>query len=283
MIAPFLQKHPFLKSVEAVEYYAVFDGYPGSYEIQGNLLETIAFNVLAQRDELQQAYAFLDEKTNRLLRRLAIGDRKHYKALLKENIGQKEGATILKELYDRGIILKEQTMEAPLRSYPKQRIKKSLRNYVVEDKIRFQSNFDRFWFTFCALEDDERVVMDDIKRYFDQYVSYTYEEVSCDFINQAYPCAVRAQSYWDRYVELDIFAVLKDGKVIIGECKWKNHRVSANVLINLKKKCEKIGLEPDSYLLFSKSGFSNGLKSTKDKDVVLYDVEDVIGFLQTCK
>ena len=70
------------------------------------------------------------KRIEKLLRRLAIGDRKQYKALLKEGIGQKEGSFIYQRLYESGIIVKEFSSESPVRSSPKEKIKKNLRHYI---------------------------------------------------------------------------------------------------------------------------------------------------------
>ena len=218
---------------------------------------------------------FQQQRAEKLLRRLAIGDRKQYKALLKEEIGQKEGSFIYQRLYESGVILKEFSVEPPLRSYPKEKIKKNLRHYVKEDKVRFSSNFDRFWYTFCIKYDEPDAIMEDIKMYFEKYVSYTYEELSCELIEHLYRCK-RPQSYWNKRVEFDLIAYLPDGRMMVGECKWKNHRVIGKELIKLREKCDKVGLEPDIFALFSKNGYSKNMKKEIADDVLLFDLDDLM-------
>jgi len=68
-------------------------------------------------------------------------------------------------------------------------------------------------------------------------------------------------SYWDKNSEFDILAKSADGTVIIGECKYKNRKVSGNELHKLKQKIKQSNLKVDRFALFSKSGFSNSLMS----------------------
>ena len=79
-------------------------------------------------------------------------------------------------------------------------------------------------------------------------------------------------TYWDRDNEYDLYAVTENNKVIVGECKYKDRRVCKSELTKLQKKCEQSNLQPDIYLLASKSGFSKELESMKDR-VILYDMD----------
>ena len=62
--------------------------------------------------------------------------------------------------------------------------------------------------------------------------------------------------------------------MIAGECKWKNQRISKNILNKLEKKCEVGNLKVDYYALFSKSGFSNELLRNRPDNLLLFDSND---------
>jgi UDP-N-acetylglucosamine enolpyruvyl transferase len=81
-------------------------------------------------------------------------------------------------------------------------------------------------------------------------------------------------SYWDVNSEFDILAKTIEGKRVVGECKYKNRRVCKSELTKLKQKAEVSGLNADTYALFSKSGFSNELLNSGDRDLLLFELED---------
>ncbi|HHO65228.1 MAG TPA: hypothetical protein ENJ71_01770, partial [Epsilonproteobacteria bacterium] len=82
-------------------------------------------------------------------------------------------------------------------------------------------------------------------------------------------------SYWDQYSEFDILAVTRDKKLILGECKYKDRKICKNELNKLKDKALQSGIPVDLYALFSKSGFSNELLGMKDKNLLLFDLNDL--------
>ncbi len=62
------------------------------------------------------------------------------------SLGDSLGRDILEEFSSLDIITFEPSREAPLRKYPAQRLKRHLRSYVIEPKVRFNTPFLNFWF-----------------------------------------------------------------------------------------------------------------------------------------
>jgi len=60
------------------------------------------------------------------------------------------GRGILSDLGNLDIVFLEKSREMPLKLYPNQKVKKSLRSYHIEPKVRFKIPFLRFWFGFVA-------------------------------------------------------------------------------------------------------------------------------------
>ncbi|HIE34799.1 MAG TPA: hypothetical protein EYP79_01195, partial [Campylobacterales bacterium] len=161
------------------------------------------------------------------------------------------------------ILKKEYSREKPIKkSNPKEKLKKSLRRYKISHKIRFQKPFLRFWFRYIEpnIKDLEnckfKKVIKIIQNDFDNFVSLTYEELSNELIKERFKDIDSSGSYWDIKIELDILASLKDNKIVVGECKWKNSKICKKTLTSLKKKCKISNIEADFFALFSKSGFS---------------------------
>lgn len=214
--------------------------------------------------------------------RLCLGDRKNYTVYKKENISQSKGRMLYKSLFEKHIIIKELSREKPLREFQGQVIKKSLRHYSIQDKIHFTDNFTRFWFTFIAphlnnsLHVDKEKLLKDISNTIGSYISLTFEELSNQLIAQKYDerNIIHSGSYWDKNIEIDLLVETKDGIMIAGESKWKNRKVCKNVLNILQKKCERVELNINQFVLFSKSGFSKELNSLKQEDILLLELKD---------
>ena len=81
-------------------------------------------------------------------------------------------------------------------------------------------------------------------------------------------------NYWDKHSEFDIWATHKDGRKILGECKYTNRRVCKSELSKLRQKAETSALKVDTFALFSKNGFSNELRNCTSKDLLLFELED---------
>ncbi len=270
----------YLSIKELIEYYAVFDGY-GRLDLlkgQETLLENIEENILKRYDKLYISFIFDkdQEDIEKLLYRIAVGNRKIY-SIYKDDISYFHGTSLYKTLFVDGIISKEHSREKPIKKEPYMRLKKELRRYQVEDKIKFSKGFYRFWFTFIAPNSDliqkgeYKEVLEVIKKGLDKYVSFAFEELSNRLISKEF--GVQSMSYWDRSIELDLLAKTNDEKIVVGECKWKNQKVSKNVLNKLKKKSKLSGLNVDFFALFSKNGFSNELLKSRDDTLLLYDLD----------
>ena len=272
-------KHlPYLNMEELISYFCVFDGY---YDLNRltryeTLLENIEINILQDYHNLKKSFDYPKDVSSTLYR-LAIGSRKHYS--IYKDLSKERGKQAYIYLFENDIIKKEFSRETPIIRLPKQSLKKELRGYKIEDKIRFSKEFVRFWFTFIYpnkedLEKDKyNRTLDYIKENLDHYISTFFEELSNLLIEDIYSTRfIDSGSYWDREVEIDLFVRLKNGQNILGECKWKNHRVNKNILNKLKKVTQKADLKADKFALFSKSGFSNELLKSNEKDLLLYDL-----------
>ncbi len=219
-----------------------------------------------------------------LLRAVASGDGKLYSALHKARISETIGETLVEELCDADVLYREESREAPLKRYPKQKIKKSLRHYRIQDKLRFRKPFLRFWFGFV-----EPFRTELLSGEYDGFVAHylerkerlnalVFEQLSDAFLGNYFassdPLVVRG-SYWDKENEFDILAVSESGKVIVGECKYKDRKVCKNELNKLQAKALRSGIKADVYALFSKVGFSNELLGMKSEQLLLFDLGDL--------
>lgn len=274
----FYRSLPHLAPQDFVEYFSVFEGFlPPLKDVNlpiREAIDTLIFNHLdALRPRMEGG---LSPQAKAVLMRLAKGDRKMHSITKKESISQLQGRSIYKQLFEAGLIQKEKSRELPLKTHPKQRLKKSLRHYQVEDKIHFSSQFARFWFTFVAPHVDLASMQRHLDFGFESYVSLAFELLSQSllFHDLAPLEVVHKGSYWDKRHEIDLLLEVEDGRIIAGESKWKNRKVCKNILNALERKCDRAALHVTHFVLFSKSGFSKELERSQDARVWLYDLSE---------
>lgn len=164
------------------------------------------------------------------------------------------------------------------------REKKSKRSvYAVADE------FLRFWFRFVepnrsGIEQAPEVVLENrILPDLDQFVSATFEDICEEALwelsrNEQLDHAYGAIGRW-WYGEQEIDLVGLDEKTpaaIFGECKWTDAPVGTKLAEDLSSKTDEVrwknGEREETYALFSKSGFEDGLRDRLDDNWYLFDL-----------
>jgi len=280
----FHEKYNYLTAQESIEFYSIFQGHPflKFIDFDGNLFEMIEKFILERIEDLKPYFIYdsnldFQHDLESILYRLSIGDRKSYTVYKKENISQGRGRMLYKALFEKNVIKKEKTRERPKREFKGQLIKKHLRHYDIQDKIHFCSCFTRFWFTFIyPYTQTKKEILTNISSSLEQYISLDFEALSLELIEHKLgkDQVKSSGSYWDKKMEIDVLIETKNGTIIAGESKWKNHRISKKTLNYLIRKCERAYFNVDKFVLFSKSGFTKELTSLKSDTVSLYTLKD---------
>ena len=113
-----------------------------------------------------------------------------------------------------------------------------------------------------------------IKADFNAYAGLGFEILSKELLAKYLNLEIsQISSFWNKEVEIDIYAKF-ESFCVAGECKYKERKISKNVLNELMLKCEKARLAPDLLALFSKSGFSGELRNLKSDKILLFSLED---------
>ena len=266
--------------------FSVFGGVEESLELDffDDVSSIIRFNFVEKYrvlNELISPSYIIEEPYRFLLVAIARGDGRLSNVFRKARVGETLGLSLLEELVELGIVEFEDSREPALKKYPNQKLEKSLRSYKIEPKIRFKQPFHRFWFGFVEPYHKE-LILGDSKRFFENFEqhfsrlhSFVFEQLSQELLNVHFKNQLIVNgNYWDIHSEFDIWATHKDGKHILGECKYTNRRVCKSELSKLKHKAETSGLSVDIFALFSKSGFSNELKNLDEKTLLLFELED---------
>jgi hypothetical protein len=173
--------------------------------------------------------------------------------------------------------------QAPIRAHPKHLLKKHLRGYRIEAKVRFVRPFERFWFGFvapyrAALSGGKGLhFTENFAQHKERAYSLVFEQLSMQLLSDYYQTkdpVISQGSFWDHHSEFDILSVTRSGKVILGECKYTSRKVTKKELTKLKEKALHSGIRVDVYVLFSKSGFSKELLSEASQTLLLFELKE---------
>ena len=273
-----------------IEYFSVFGGLGWQIDIDTPLEELIETEILDNFGHLHNQIIELTTQEPpyiKLLTTLARGDRRIFSAFNKSGVSNLYGGLSLKHLQNTGVLEAEYSREEPVSVKNGQKKKREIARHRISHKMRFTSPFLRFWFYFISpmrahIEKGEYAkVIENFKTHHQSFVGYTFEELSNEMMKKklSYLHLIDSGSYWDRHVEIDLMARSADGRLIVGECKWKNHKMNKKELNKLLEKCERINLTADIVCLFSKRGFSKELDSMRSESLLLYsdrDFEDLL-------
>jgi len=269
-----------------IEYFAVFGGLGWDIDttkpITVLIEELILKNFSILNDKITQL-TLGEENNKRLLRALAVGDRRIFSAFNRAGLNNGNGGAALNYLQEKGLISIEYSREEPARSLnPNGKLKREIARHRISHKVLFSQPFIRFWFYFIAphtkdiLENDYENLFKDFAIKQNSYTSLVFEELSEVLLNYHIREAqiISSGSYWDANIEIDILTVTDKESIYVGECKWTNHKVNKKEYHKLKEKCEKLDITPTQILFFSKRGFSKELNSMQGPNLALYSCDD---------
>lgn len=200
-----------------------------------------------------------------------MGDAQTHTAYKRANVSKEVGDKAIEELCEIGIIRVEKSKKI-FTSWDEDDGKK------VSNKLYFASPFLRFWFAFVSplFQSVRDGNFDEVRQRFEnrqsEFVQLPFAQLSHEFLklNEKDDKIKEIGTYWDNNLELDIYAKTEDGKVVVGTCKYINSKLKKSVLTNLQESCKNAKIDADIFVIFSKNGFSNELKSLKGDNLKLY-------------
>ncbi len=269
-----------------IEYFACFGGLEGSIEIDpfGSLEESVVSVYMEHFEEISELISpsyLLEEPFRDILIATARGDGKLFNVFKRAKLPETIGGAVVNQIVRRGILKMEKSREEPTPKLNKQPIKKELRGYRIQPKVRFIEPFHRFWFGFVEpyrhTQNRERIFLENFKKYRDKTVSIIFEQLSNQLLAEIFKTKdpiISQGNFWDRKSEFDLLCYTKSGEVILGECKFRGKKICKNELNKLKEKAKNSNIKVDKFALFSKNGFSIELKSSRDDNLLLFDLDD---------
>ena len=271
--------------VELIEIYSVIGGIPfyaRFFDHKKSLKENIKRKILKKGEVLYSEVDFLlreefkePRSYSPILLAIASGNHKFGKISAQTGMDKSNLTKYLSILDHLGIVYRE----VPVTERYPHKSKKGL--YFICDP------FINFWFHFVwpnlrhlEMERIDFVWREKIEPEFDHYVSMNCEKVISNALDDIGGDILsgyeRIGRYWDKDVEIDILATDDKGRnALLGEIKWTRNPVGIRVLKDLKEKAEKIDVLKDSrksFLLVSKSGFTQRLQEMTDERLSLLDL-----------
>jgi len=276
-----------------IEYFSVFGGLGWDIDTSKpitQLIESVILENFALLNEKMQELTLNESNNKRLLRALAVGDRRIFSSFRRAGLNNGNGGAALNYLQEKGLITIEYSREEPAKSLnPNGKLKREVARHRISHKVLFTQPFIRFWFYFIAphtkdiIENNYEKLFTDFAIRQNSYTSLVFEELSEILLNYHIRDAqiLSSGSYWDANIEIDILTVTDNEKTYVAECKWTNHKITKKELHKLEQKCQQLDIEPYQIALFAKRGFSKELKSLASKKLALYSAEDFNALLKS--
>jgi hypothetical protein len=269
-----------------IDYFSVFGGLGWDVDTTKPITSLIIELILENFEMIHEKIDELtlgDSNNKRLLRALAVGDRRIFSAFNRAGLNNGNGGAALNYLQEKGLIQIEYSREkSPKESNPHGKLKREEARRRISHKVLFTQPFVRFWFYFIVphAKDIKANNYDNLIKDFqtrqNSYTSLVFEELSELLLNYNLRDAqiLSSGSYWDAKIEIDILTITQNSQIYVAECKWTNHIVNKKELHKLLDKCQILNIQPTQVIFFSKRGFSKELMQLKGKDLALYSCED---------
>jgi hypothetical protein len=271
-----------------LEYFAFFGGFESKLNLDffDDFDEVILHNVVLNYNDTRELISpsyLMESPYREIMIAIAKGDGKLLNIFRRAKVSEVFGKEIIMQLKELEIIDIEKSRETPLKTHPKQKIKKHLRSYRIQSKVRFKEPFFRFWFGFVEPYHRELKLgktdrfWTNYHKHYDRCVSLAFEQLSnslLEIYQNSIDPLVEKGGFWDQHSEFDILATTQSGKTILGECKYKSRKICKSELTKLKEKATLSNITVDTYALFSLSGFSNELLQSSDRDLLLFEAKD---------
>lgn len=265
---------------EAIEYFAVFGGMGWTVDTDIPLDEMIEDKVLKNYRYIHGDLTKITQSNkihHALLSALATGDRREHSAFKKAQVGRAQGEESIDFLVENDLLDRDKPQAKPLNEKEE-----------VSDKLLFTLPFMRFWFASVSpyyktiKEGDFKEFETALTNREQGFSNFIYERLVMELIKQSFKDdpIIKIGSYWDQTHEIDILAKTKSGKVIAGTWKISKSKAKKSDLTKLKESCKEADLKADIFIIFSKSGFSNELKSEKGEGLKLFALKNLNSLIQ---
>ena len=274
----FYKEHNSKNFEDAIEKFAIFGG------VSWGVIDTSKPSYELIEKLILDDYSYIRNDINEittgaplyhsLLSAIAMGDGNTHSSYKRAKIDKELGDKTVKELVERGIIYMEK---------PKKEFTSWAENEQIDNKLYFSTPFLRFWFAFVSplfkgiKNNDYSEVKQRWQNREKEFTNLIFTQLSHELIKELFKQSDEIKeisSFWNRNINLDIYATTKSGKKVIGSCKYTNSKVKKSELNKIQTLCTEANIKADIFAILTKKGFSNELKSLKGDNLKLYTLKN---------
>ena len=282
---------PQCKADDVFRGYAVLGGIPYFWQDinpQRSLTENLASNLLREsgflNDEAQSVLRqeFRDPSTyNAILQAIAFGATSRHEIAQKSLADTRNLSKYLTVLEDMDLIEREFSVFSGAGDL----------SNASRGLYRISDHYLKFWFRFLSKNPVPIMTRAEalsewhalVEPFFAEFASGAFEEVCQQYLvrlryaGQLHFRPTEMGRWWAKNVEIDIVGADHERRhCLVGECKYRNEKVTLKVLRSLQAKCAHLPVRDETvfdYWLFSRSGFDDALKALAERDPYLHLVE----------
>lgn len=281
----------FSSPTQRLTLYGIFGGMPRYYEMIESLglggkpipkiLQETLFSTYAPfrhevRDIILSEFGNASHTYLAILEAIATGKTRASEIAGPAGLPATSLPKYLRELSDMFDLIQR---EVPISEKP-WKTKKS--HYKIKDP------FITFWMRFIHRQlslyesGNHRYFLDRLDTYLAEFMGLAFEDIvkeGLQHLNQQNKAPVpfhQIGRWWNRQTEIDLVALNPETQhTLFVECKWTSSPVDTDVLNALVEKSEAIPSKHKTYLIVSKSGYSDRLKNMQDNDIHLWDLSNI--------
>jgi len=262
----------------AVEFFTVFGGLNREVNCSKDLKSQIEIHILKRYKYLRNDISAISRGTkeaHKILSCLALSDRRTNSTFKRCKISFDNGIEIIDDQCKLGMLKLEKSF---------QRFTNKEKNNDISEKLIFTTPFAHFWFCFVSpifkgvRDGNFEESLNSFENKKVELTAFVYEQLCHEMIKEIYKHDEVKQlgRYWDNTSDIiNLLAKTKSGKIIAGSIKYTNNKIKKSELNKLKATCKDLGINVDTYMIFSKKGFTSELKSMKSENLGLYSLRNL--------
>lgn len=212
-----------------------------------------------------------DPLLHSVLSGVALGDRRTHSSFKRARVSAQNGEEMVSLALQKEILTKESPKS---NSY--------FAETPLSSKLSFALPFVRFWFAFVSplykgiLEENYDEVHQKFLNHKQEFIHLLYEDLTKELLKLHFKedPIKEIGSYWNHEIDFEIYASTASGKKIAGIVRSSKQKMKKSELTKLQKLCADTSLQIDSFVLFSKNGFSNELKALKGENLKLFTLKN---------
>jgi len=268
----------------ALEYFTVFGGTGWDIDTSKSVDELIKEKILSNYEDLHKGvinFTHGNGLYHMMLTIIALGVEYEDDVFKKAGVGRDKGEEAVDYLELKSLLKFDTSVEEPRNE-----------RYKQSDKLLYEFPFMRFWFATISPY-YQSISSEDFSEFETKWnalrgnfsISLS-NRLALELVKERFAPKFESDpivsmgSYYDKKIEISILAKRKSGKILAGECKYSKTEAKMHMITSLKEKCEKVGLDADEYVLFSKNGFMPEVKELTDENLMLLTNEDFSSLLE---